>query len=423
WDASTRTRIGEPEVALGGIERLEFNPARSASLVLMMKNRTVVMWDCASNSAFFDAPSHGEALDIGRFSIGRITSFSHSADGMWLGTTGNDGTARVWRPDMSPFGHPVMRHEGGEASCTLWCLSFDQSGTRVATGGANGQACVWDLAANIGLAEPALPAEVSVLKDKLSPLARHEGRVVDTKDEQLMVTGEDGLSMSGLLGFEADGAVFASDGNRVLLRTGDDHNWNDVPFVRAPEWIHSFTTAICGARYLDGGKLKLESLAARLDELEKVKAAINDKDDSWAKLARWTITSASARTVSPLAKLTTGEIAKGLFDALDGTANANADKVMRAVIEAQCHVPDHPLVALTQALLHPEERSTTLLRIGLRRLVTWVASGTLERRTAGTILSKIEAAWPGQLQSSQLRLLALTDTEAQQILALLPPGK
>ena len=423
WDARERTLTSEPGVVLGVIKRLEFNPTRAASLALMLKTGSVVLWDCEMNSPYFDAPSHGDALDIGRVNIGKITSFNYSPDGMWLGTTGNDGTARVWRPDMTPFGHPAMRHDGRDEGCAVRSISFDQSGIRVATGGADGQACVWALAANIAISEPASADEIRAFKDKFAVHARHEGRLVDTEAENLTVIAADGLAMSGLLGFDANGAAFARDGNRVLIQIQNQCDWHDVPFVRAPEWIHAFALAISGAHFLDSGELKLEPLAARLNELEKVRVAIACKDDPWAKLARWEMTAASARTVSPLALLTTPEVATGVFQALDSAANADLDQVLNSITEAQCHVPDHPFVPLKQALLHTGERSATLLRIGLRRLIAWVARGKLERSSAGRILSEIEAAWPGQLHPSQLRMLGLTDTETQQVFVLVPSAK
>ncbi|HYO56543.1 MAG TPA: WD40 repeat domain-containing protein, partial [Archangium sp.] len=147
---------------------------------------------------------------------GRVELAAFSADGEWVLTGSEDGTARVWRADGT--GAPVVLagHEGG-----VWSAEISAASERVLTTSQEGRVRVWRAD---GTGEAVV-------------LAAHEERVwpaaFSPDGQRVLVVSEDGTVRVGLAdgtgepvmlrghGGEVGCAMFSADGQRVLTASED----------------------------------------------------------------------------------------------------------------------------------------------------------------------------------------------------------
>jgi WD40 repeat protein/tRNA A-37 threonylcarbamoyl transferase component Bud32 len=188
-----------------------------------------------------------------------INHASFSADGRYVVTTSDDGTARVWDAATGEPATPPLKHAG-----RVLHAAFRPDGRRVATAAATGEAGearVWDAATGEPVTPP-LPHPARAQWVAWSPDGRqiatagHEGtaRVWDTDTGRPVAS----LPHQG----ELNRVAFSPDGRRLLTSCGPDHAahiWDvtaarEVVTLKHDDWVWTAAFSPDGRRVVTAGK-------------------------------------------------------------------------------------------------------------------------------------------------------------------------
>ncbi len=94
----------------------------------------VSVWDANTGALLWTRNAHSE----------RCLCVTFSADGLTLGSAGNDNTVRLWNPKTGQLKQMLEAHD-----VLMVCgVAFSPDGKQVASGGSDGRARLWDLAKN-----------------------------------------------------------------------------------------------------------------------------------------------------------------------------------------------------------------------------------------------------------------------------------
>ena len=233
-------------------------------------DKTVKVWDAATGQALLtlSKAGHGDGI-VGGFYTG-VLGIAFSADGTRLASAGADGTAIVWDAAtgqelltlsnhgvglttvaFSPDGTRLLTAsdqdpaadipETAESDATakmwdlatgqeiftliqpirIWGLTFNQDGTRFATGAFDGVLRVWDAATGQKLLE--LPGHTATIVDiRFSPDGRHiaTGSADGTAKVWDAETGKELVTLTGHTGV-VSGVAFSPDGTRLATASRD----------------------------------------------------------------------------------------------------------------------------------------------------------------------------------------------------------
>jgi WD40 repeat protein len=188
---------------------------------------TAKVWDLVSEKELVAITSHGSPL----FGI------DISTDGSLLATAGNDNTAKIWKLNLSQeaASHTLLRTITGHAAAPavgglfpgLTSVDFNPDGTKLATGGVDGMAKIWDVQTGLEL-----------LSVQAHPNGNGITRVVFSPDGRRLATASDipitlakiwdatsGVEISSFSGHTQAtriwGMAFSPDGERVATGAGE----------------------------------------------------------------------------------------------------------------------------------------------------------------------------------------------------------
>ena len=129
-------------------------------------------------------PNTSSQIALVRGHKARINTVRWSADGKYLLTSSDDGTARVWEE----LGKSVIAPLAHEGNVAITSAEFSHDGARVVTAGADRVARVWELPDLASVADPSTNARWKLV-GHLAPL---EGAVFAPDDSRIASVGRDG---------------------------------------------------------------------------------------------------------------------------------------------------------------------------------------------------------------------------------------
>jgi WD40 repeat protein len=216
----TPSEVGADGEPYAGLSLYEPAFDRSGKLVAAGRLHDARVWDTSSGRLVATLQGHA-ALD--GFGSNAVRTLVFSPDGRMLLTTGEDGTARLWR--SGPWTHAILEGHAG----ALTRAEFSRDSSRVLTVGSDGTARVWDATTGGSIAVLRLAAG-TIVDASFSP---DGNRIVTATD--------DGARVWALSGFDQirriDGwnAVLSPDGRVVATTRGTPKTPDLRDWVRTTE--------------------------------------------------------------------------------------------------------------------------------------------------------------------------------------------
>jgi WD40 repeat protein/serine/threonine protein kinase len=150
WDAESgksqlrldRATAGKLGAHQGFVNSAVFSPDAEGQWILTASDDgTARLWDAAT----------GEVLKTFSGHTGRVRAASFSPDGKRILTASSDKTARLWDADTGKPIHVLQGHKLG-----VLCAAFSDDGGWIVTGGEDNEALIWDAASGQRTTAPAL---------------------------------------------------------------------------------------------------------------------------------------------------------------------------------------------------------------------------------------------------------------------------
>ncbi len=285
WNAATWQPITPPLLHTGLVTMARFSPDGSL-VVTASEDHTARVWNATTGKAVTPPLMHND----------HVRSAVFSPDGKRIATASTDDTSCLWDARTGERTVPPLQH-----TRLVERASFSPDGMRIITGSLDYTARIWDGQTGGALTPP--------LKHRYSLL----GVSFTSDGESVMTTCWNGTTRmwnasSGLPLTESleQGdwiwRSFAFDAlNRRVAVGGRDsrvHLWNfsQIP-IPVPDWYLDFAEAVAGIRLRARGSLEFISATefeTAIRELESKR-----KDEFYARLARWFVTTPSQREVAP----------------------------------------------------------------------------------------------------------------------------
>jgi WD40 repeat protein len=296
WSVPDGKPLGEPMRHEDAVWSARFSPD-GTRIVTCSQDKTARLWNAANGKPLGEPMRHE----------GTVWSASFSPDGARIVTASQDMTARLWNAASGKAQGEPMRHDGMVTNA-----SFSPDGTHIVTASSDKTARLWDAATHASLGEP-MRHQGAVTRVSFSPdgkyiltaSADHSARLWDSGTSKLL--GEPFLHEAVVVG-----ASFSSDGTRILTASNDKtaRLWELKSLLglpaEPPEWVREWARAVAGLTFNADGVM--QSLPA--EDRVRILYAPHDRDDPWARLARWVAADPAKRTIHPDSPHTCREIAE-----------------------------------------------------------------------------------------------------------------
>jgi WD40 repeat protein/serine/threonine protein kinase len=237
WESASRRELPTLDLQGDRVTALAFSPTAPDLLAIGDSDRTIKLWDLASN-----APPTILARDT------TVEALAFSPDGKKLSSAIGDGQVELWDVETGTQAWTMPGH--GETGDPALCVTFSPDGTRVASGGGDTKIRLWDAATGEQLGLPLEGHTAFVLSLDFSP----DGRLLATSgvdarvllwDVETRRAGPPLLAHKGLVrsvDFSPDGKTLVSGGDDSTIRSWDVETSRQTSMLRGhTRGIHSLT--------------------------------------------------------------------------------------------------------------------------------------------------------------------------------------
>ena len=378
WEVAS----GELIFSQSNVRRLYFcrDPGK-AWVLLMVGASSVQVWDFLENQPVGPPISHGA----------RITTVDISSQGDRVAIGGLDGRARVWNTTTGVALTPPLRHTG-----RLVDVEFSPGDkTILFTASADGTAHLWNTTDSIELVPP-MRHPKALSKAAFSP----DGRSVATiaGDTARVWNVKTGLPVGEPIRHEArlNFLEFSPDSRR-LVTAGDDNTarLRELPVVPkpVPEWFFEWAEAIGGKQANDDGTIS--DISQNVAVARRNEASGRVGHGFYERIAHWFYEDPLERSITPTSSLSTQvyidlEIGEGTVDGLEEAVQIDPDNVSA-------------LLALSEALRRDNQKDPTSLPraefYARQALQRQGRGGQAERILAGIQKKRTEVEVSGVLET------------------------
>jgi WD40 repeat protein/class 3 adenylate cyclase len=217
WDVASGERLLAFHAHEGGASRIVFSPD-GTHLVTCGDDAMAKIWDSSTGALLLTLAGHAPAQRTGSLHPGGVIEVAYTPDGRRLATGGADGTAMIWDASTGQ----VLQALAGHTSEIY--IGFNPDGTRLATAGADGLIKIWDTSPGSQSDQPLvlINHEQQARSLAFSPDGTHIA--VASQDGAIRVwdanTGIRQLLLVGHVG-NVDDLVFSTDGLRLYSGSAD----------------------------------------------------------------------------------------------------------------------------------------------------------------------------------------------------------